>query len=81
MYKRQPVFGFVPLSGTALDENGFEYIESDRFFDGDGCYDFTLEVTNQNLGATHSTSFTVVNSWEINWNHSNEEQRNSYPTC
>jgi len=76
-----PVFGFVPLSGTALDENGFEYIESEQFFNGDGCYDFTLEVTNQNLGATHSTSFTVVNSWEINWDNEDENTRNSYPTC
>ncbi|MDB4605005.1 DUF3325 domain-containing protein, partial [bacterium] len=41
--------GFVPLSGTALDNDGFEYIEEDKFYDGDGCYDFTLSVTNVNL--------------------------------
>ena len=51
--------GFVPLSGTAQDNDGFEYVESDRFFDDDGCYDFTLEVTNVNLGDEHSTTFTV----------------------
>ena len=76
-----PVFGFVTLSGTALDNEGFEYIESDQFFDGNGCYDFTLTVTNQNLGETYSNSFTVVNSWEINWEAGDENTRNSYPTC
>lgn len=76
-----PVFGFVTLSGTALDNEGFEYIESDKFFDGNGCYDFTITVTNQNLGETFSNSFTVVNSWEINWDSPEENTRNSYPTC
>ena len=49
-----------PFSGTAQDNDGFEYVESDRFFDDDGCYDFTLEVTNVNLGDEHSTTFTVT---------------------
>ena len=73
--------GFVPLSGTAQDNDGFEYVESDRFFDDDGCYDFTLEVTNVNLGDEHSTTFTVINSWEINWNADAPESRNEYPVC
>mgnify|MGYP000530499537 CR=1 FL=1 len=74
-------FGFVYLSGTALDDDGFEYIESEDFYDGDGCYDFTLTVTNQNIGGDHSTTFTVVNSWEFNWDGGTEETRHSYPTC
>ena len=73
---------FVPLSGTALDNDGTEYIEEDKFYDGDGCYDFTLSVTNVNLGDDHSTSFTVTNSWEFSWESgSSAEERNSYPTC
>ena len=73
--------GFVPLSGTAVDNDGFEYIERDRFYDDDGCYDFTLEVSNTNLGDEHSTTFTVTNSWTINWNDDDPEVRNSYPVC
>lgn len=73
---------FVPLSGTAIDNDGFEYIEEDKFYDGDGCYDFTLSVTNVNLGEDHSTSFTVTNSWYFSWETgSSAEERNSYPTC
>lgn len=73
---------FVPLSGTALDNDGTEYIEEDKFYDGDGCYDFTLSVTNVNLGDDHSTSFTVTNSWYFSWESgSSAEERNSYPTC
>lgn len=72
---------FVPLSGTAIDNDGFEYIEANKFFDGDDCYDFTITVTNVNLGSEHSTSFTVVNSWEINWDESDGRDPNQYPTC
>ena len=62
--------------------DGTEYIEEDKFYDGDGCYDFTLSVTNVNLGDDHSTSFTVTNSWEFSWESgSSAEERNSYPTC
>ena len=73
--------GFVPLSGTAVDNDGFEYIDRDQFYDEDGCYDFTLDVTNKNLGDEHSTSFSVTNSWTINWNDDDPEVRNSYPVC
>lgn len=73
--------GFVPLSGTAIDNDGFEYIERDRFYDDDGCYDFTLEVSNTNLGEEHSTTFSVTNSWTINWNDDDQGVRNSYPVC
>ncbi len=55
---------FVPLSGTAMDNDGFEYIEAEEFFDENGCYDFTLTVTNVNLGSEHSTTFTVVEFME-----------------
>lgn len=72
--------GFVPLSGTAMDNDGFEFIEQDRFFDGNGCYDFTLTVTNMNLGDDHSTTFTVVDSWRISW-ESDGAEANEYPTC
>lgn len=72
--------GFVPLGGTDVDNEGFEFIERDQFYDGDGCYDFTLTVTNVNLGADHSTSFTVTNSWEFSWEEEGE-QSNSYPVC
>ena len=71
---------FVPLSGTAIDNDGFEYIEADEFFTDDGCYDFALTVTNVNLGDEHSTTFTVVDSWRINWNSSGPDA-NEYPTC
>ena len=64
-----------------MDNDGFEYVEKEEFFDGDGCYDFTITVTNVNLGSEYSDSFTVVNSWEINWDSENEEQRKSNPTC
>jgi len=73
--------GFVPLSGTAIDNDGFEYVEKEEFYDGDGCYDFTLTVTNVNLGDDHSTTYTITNSWEFNWESSDSEVRNSYPTC
>jgi hypothetical protein len=72
--------GFVPLSGTAMDNDGFEFIERDRFFDIDDCYEFTLTVTNVNLGGDHSTTFTVVDSWDINWN-AEGAAANEYPTC
>ena len=72
--------GFVPLSGTAMDNDGFEFIEQDRFFDVNGCYDFTLTVENMNLGDEHSTTFTVVDSWRINW-ESDGAEANEYPTC
>jgi len=71
---------FVPLSGTAMDNDGFEYIEADEFFDGNACYDFTITVSNVNLGSEHSTTFTVVNSWEINWENDGASA-NEYPTC
>ena len=73
--------GFVPLSGTAIDNDGFEYIERDQFYDDDGCYDFTLDVSNVNLGDEHSTSFSITNSWTINWNDNDPEVRNAYPVC
>ena len=74
--------GFVPLSGTAEDGDGFEYIEEERFYDTAGCYDFRLDVTNVNLGGDHSTSFSVTNSWEINWDEGTpQEDKNQYPTC
>ena len=74
--------GFVPLSGTAEDGDGFEYVEKEQFYDGEGCYDFTLDVTNVNLGDDHSTSFSVTNSWDINWDeNTDQEQKNQYPTC
>ena len=79
--KSSPVFGFLPLSGTAVDVDGFEYVEKDEFFDGDGCYDLTITVTNVNLGADHSDTFSVVNSWEINWDSSDEDTRKSNPAC
>ena len=72
--------GFVPLSGTAMDNDGFEFIEQDRFFDENGCYDFTLTVENMNLGDEHSTTFTVVDSWRINW-ESDGAEANEYHTC
>jgi hypothetical protein len=72
--------GFVPLSGTAMDNDGFEFIERDRFFNGDDCYEFTLTVTNVNLGGDHSTTFTVVDSWDINWN-AGGAAANEYPIC
>ena len=73
--------GFVPLSGTAVDNDGFEYIERDQFYDDDGCYDFKLEVSNNNIGDEHSTTFTVTNSWTINLNSDDTQDRNSYPVC
>ena len=57
--KSSAVFGFLPLSGTAVDGDGFEYVEKEEFFDGNGCYDFTLSVTNVGLGNEFSTSFSV----------------------
>ena len=71
---------FVPLSGTAIDNDGFEYIEADEFFNGNDCYHFTLTVTNVNLGSEYSTTFTVVNSWNINWD-SDGPDANEYDTC
>jgi len=74
--------GFVPLGGTDVDNDGLEFIERNRFYDEGGCYDFTLTVTNVNLGNDHSTTFTVTNSWEINWDEDDApEERNSYPVC
>jgi hypothetical protein len=79
--KSSAVFGFLPLSGTAVDNDGFEYVEKEEFFDGNGCYDFTLSVTNVGLGTDFSTSFTVVNSWDINWDSTDEDERKSNPAC
>ena len=79
--KSSAVFGFLPLSGTAVDNDGFEYVEKSEFFDGDGCYDFTLSITNVNLGSEYSDTFSVVNSWEINWDSENEDQRKANPAC
>jgi len=74
--------GFVPLSGTAEDGDGFEYIEEERFYETAGCYDFTLEVTNVNLGSDHSSSFSVTNSWNIDWDDGTpQDEKNQYPTC
>jgi hypothetical protein len=79
--KSSAVFGFLPLSGTAVDGDGFEYVEKEEFFDGNGCYDFTLSVTNVGLGNEFSTSFSVVNSWEINWDSTDEDERKANPAC
>ena len=54
--------------------DGFEYVEKDEFFDGDGCYDFTITVTKRIWVRDHSDTFSVVNSWEINWDSSNEDE-------
>ena len=72
---------FVPLSGTAVDNDGFEYIEKEQFYDQDGCYDFTLSITNLNLGEDYSNTFNVTNSWYFSWYSSDTDKRNSYPTC
>ncbi len=72
---------FVPLSGTAVDNDGFEYIEEEQFYDQDGCYDFTLSITNLNLGEDYSNTFNVTNSWYFSWYSSDTDKRNSYPTC
>ena len=73
---------FVPLSGTAEDGDGFEYVEKEQFYDDSGCYEFTLDVTNVNLGDDHSTSFSVTNSWNIDWDDGTpQEEKNSYSTC
>ena len=79
--KSSAVFGFLPLSGTAVDTDGFEYVEKEEFFDGNGCYDFTLSITNVNLGSEYSDVFNVVDSWEINWDSDDEDERKSNPAC
>ena len=70
--------GWLALSGNSQSSTGVEYLDKDSFYSNAGCYEFEVTITND----VYETSPTQVfsNSWDIDWDGSNDEDA-TYTTC
>jgi len=73
--------GWLALSGDAQSSTGVAYLSKDSFYDGKGCYEFEVTITNEVY--TDGPTQVFSNSWNINWdeeqNHKDEDA--TYDTC
>ena len=54
--------GWFGLTGSGTDNSGVFYLDKSEFYDGAGCYTFTVDITNT-LG--DQSVFTSEYSWDI----------------
>jgi len=70
--------GWLALSGDAQSSTGVAYLSKDSFYDGEGCYEFEVSITNEVY--TDGPTQVFSNSWDINWDGENDEDA-AYGTC
>ena len=70
--------GWLALSGDSTSSTGVAYLDKDTFYRGSGCYTFEVTITNDVYENEATQVFT--NSWEIDWDGSNDEDA-TYETC
>ncbi len=68
--------GWFGLTGSGTDNSGVFYLDKNEFYAGQGCYTFTVDITNT-LG--DQTVFTSEYSWDIDLT-SGERDDNNNPT-
>jgi len=68
--------GWFGLTGSGTDNAGVFYLDKSEFYGGQGCYTFTVDITNT-LG--DQTVFTSEYSWNIDLT-SGERDSNNNPT-
>ena len=68
--------GWFGLTGSGTDNAGVFYLDKSEFYGGQGCYTFTVDITNT-LG--DQTVFTSEYSWNIDLT-SGERDNNNNPT-
>ncbi|MAV78322.1 MAG: hypothetical protein CMA15_05500 [Euryarchaeota archaeon] len=68
--------GWFGLTGSGTDNAGVFYLDKSEFYGGQGCYTFTVDITNT-LG--DQTVFTSEYSWDIDLT-SGERDDNNNPT-
>lgn len=68
--------GWFGLTGSGTDNAGVFYLDKGEFYGGQGCYTFTVDITNT-LG--DQTVFTSEYSWDIDLT-SGERDDNNNPT-
>ena len=70
--------GWLALSGDSTSSTGVAYLDKDTFYTDSGCYTFEVTITNDVYENEATQVFT--NSWEIDWDGSNDEDA-TYETC
>jgi len=70
--------GWLALSGDAQSSTGVAYLSKDSFYDGKGCYEFEVTITNEVY--TDGPTQVFSNSWNIDWDGENDEDA-TYITC
>ena len=68
--------GWFGLTGSGTDNSGVYYLDKSEFYAGQGCYTFTVDITNT-LG--DQTVFSSEYSWDIDLS-SGERDSNNNPT-
>tara|TARA_B110000444_G_scaffold126707_1_gene119192 strand:- start:3205 stop:4422 length:1218 start_codon:yes stop_codon:yes gene_type:complete len=77
--------GWLAMPGNTLDQNElYEFIERDEFFEDDGCYNFQIIVTNEFHSTMNDASpgngVTISdNAWELNFD--SEESSSEMKPC
>ncbi len=77
--------GWLAMPGNTLDDNElYEFIERDEFFEDDGCYNFQIIVTNDFYStmndASPGTGVVVSdNAWQLDFD--SEESSSPMKTC
>lgn len=77
--------GWLAMPGNAMDENNlYEFIERDEFFEDDGCYNFQIIVTNEFYSTMNDASpgSAVVisdNAWQLDFE--SDEANSAMNTC
>ena len=68
--------GWFGLTGSGTDNAGVFYLDKSEFYAGQGCYTFTVDITNT-LG--DQTVFTSEYSWEIDLSTGNQQAEPPVP--
>ena len=68
--------GWFGLTGSGTDNAGVFYLDKSEFYTNDGCYTFTVDITNT-LG--DQTVFTSEYSWNIDLSSGNQQAEQPVP--
>ena len=73
-------FGFISLGGDRSDDFGVAYLSRDAFFNGDGCYEFHVEITRTHVhGSESEVIMDRTSAWEIDWEERESRQNDDNP--
>ena len=86
-FKNGEMTTWLRMGGTSMDNNGILFLHEDDFYDGDGCYTFQVEITNEfyvdtnadeedaNGNPTDTDKFLTESrmSWELKFDEYNEQ--------